>query len=160
MSIRQSIIAAGVACLLAAPSVASAGIRDERPNLIGGEILGRGVAVTANYERFVTNQFGLGAGVMAFGASGGGVSIIPLYFSYVPLDAHSPYVSVGGTILAGGGDLNDWESTWLTHVTVGYQYTSAGGFFLRPFFTYLRPSQRGGGDEYMIWPGVTVGGSF
>lgn len=139
---------------------ATAGVRDERPNFVGGEVLGRGVLLTLNYERFVTNDVGLGAGIMAISVDGAGLTILPLYLSYAPGDTHSPYFSAGTTMLAGGGDVQDWESTWLLTLTAGYQYQSSGGFFVRPFFTYLRPMEQGSGDDHLIWPGLTIGGSF
>jgi hypothetical protein len=97
---------------------------------------------------------------MAIKASGGGITMVPLYVSLVPGDNHSPYFSFGATLLSGGGDFQDWESTWLVHFSVGYQYQSSSGFFVRPFFTYLRPTDRGSGDDYLLWPGLTIGGSF
>jgi hypothetical protein len=97
---------------------------------------------------------------MAIKVSGAGVTIMPLYASYVPGNVHSPYFSAGMTLLAGGGDIKDWESTWLFNASVGYQYSSPGGFFVRPFFTYLRPTKQGSGDDYLVWPGLTIGGSF
>jgi len=160
MGPRKLVLVATVVSLLLLPSAGSAGVREEHPNLVGGELLGRGIALTLNYERFVSNQFGLGAGVMAISAGGGGVAIVPLYASYLPGDIHSLYLSGGATLLAGGGDLQDWESTWVIHGTIGYQYTSPGGFFVRPFFTYLHPAHAGSGDDYLIWPGLTIGGSF
>ena len=66
------------------PAAGTAAVRDERPNLIGGEVGGRGVAFTLNYERFVSNHVGLGAGVMAIKTSNGGITIIPLYASFTP----------------------------------------------------------------------------
>lgn len=153
-------LAATLASLLALPSVAASGIRDERPNLIGGELGGRGVLFTLNYERFVTNDVGLGAGIMAIKTSGGGITVLPLYVSFVPGNTHSPYLSAGATMLSGGGDVQDWESTWLFTVSAGYQYQSSGGFFVRPFFAYLRPTEPGTGDDYIVWPGLTIGGSF
>ena len=32
------------------------------------------------------------------------------------------------------------------------------GFFVQPFFTYVRPTERGTGDGYLSWPGLTIGG--
>jgi hypothetical protein len=152
--------AATVAVLLVLPSVVIAGVRDDHPNLVGGELAGRGVAFTLNYERYFSNNFGLGAGLMAIKVSGAGVTVLPLYASYLPGNVHSPYLSVGATLLAGGGDLKDWESTWVVSASAGYQYNSPGGFFVRPFFTYLRPTEHASGDDYLIWPGLTIGGSF
>ena len=160
MKLRQFALIATAVSVFALPLVATAGVRDERKNLIGGELMGRGVILTLNYERFLSNQIGLGIGFMAIKSSGDGIAVIPLYVSFVPGDTHSPYLSLGATDFSGGGDLQNWQSTWLVHVSAGYQYQSSGGFFVRPFFTYLRPMERGNGDEYLLWPGLTIGGSF
>lgn len=160
MNPRRFVLVVTVVSLFALPSVATSGVRDERANLVGGEMGGRGLIFTLNYERFLSNEVGLGVGLMAIKASGGGITMLPLYASFVPGGTHSPYFSVGATMLAGGGDFQDWESTWLMHFSFGYQYQSSGGFFVRPFFTYLRPTERGSGDEYLVWPGLTIGGSF
>src|SRR5207247_9647573 len=43
----------GLALMVVAPvTVSAAGVREEHPNLVGGELLGRGFALTLNYERF------------------------------------------------------------------------------------------------------------
>jgi hypothetical protein len=132
-----------------------AGVRDEHPNLIGGELGGRGVLFTLNYERFLSNDIGLGVGLMAIKVSDGGVTIVPVYVSFVPGNTHSPYLSVGATLIAGGGDIQDWESSWVGTVSAGYQYHSSSGFFVRPFFSYLVSE-----DQFLVWPGLTIGGSF
>lgn len=160
MKPRSLALVATFVSLLVLPSVAMSGVRDERRNLIGGELMGRGLLLTLNYERFVSNEIGLGFGVMAIKTSGEGIVMLPLYISALPGDRHSPYLSAGVTLLGGGGDVQSWEDTWLMHVSFGYQYQSAGGFFVRPFFGYMRPVERGRGDEYLIWPGLTIGGSF
>ena len=159
MRVRWFVLAVALVSLLL-PAAGTAGVRNERPNLIGGEVGGRGLLFTLNYERFLSNQIGLGAGIMAIKTSGGGITVIPLYASFTPGNTHSPYFSVGATVLTGGGDVEDWESTTLVSFSFGYQYHSASGFFVRPFFTYLKPTEPGTGDEYLIWPGLTVGGSF
>src|SRR5207244_8832401 len=57
-----------LAWILVAPlPAAAAGAREDHPNLVGGELLGRGFAMTFNYERFLNNHFGLGGGLMGFG---------------------------------------------------------------------------------------------
>lgn len=160
MRVRPLILIAALASLVALPSMGWPEVRDERPNLVGGEVGGRGLLFTLNYERFLSNDFGLGAGVMAIRTSGGGITVFPLYASFTPGNTHSPYLSVGATLLAGDDDFNDWESTWLLHASFGYQYHSPGGFFVRPFFTWMTPTEEDGGDSYIIWPGLTVGGSF
>ena len=160
MKRRPLAFLATVVSLVALPLVVMAGVRDERRNLIGGELGGRGLILTLNYERFVSNQIGLGAGFMAIKVSGDGLVMLPMYVSVVPGDTHSPYLSGGVTLLAGGGDFQSWESTWLLNLSLGYQFQSAGGFFVRPMFTLMLPIEQGGGDAYLLWPGLTIGGSF
>jgi hypothetical protein len=160
MKLRSLTLIAAVVSLFAFPLVSEPGVRDEHPNLVGGELLGRGLLLTLNYERFVSNGVGLGFGIMAIKTSGDGIVMLPLYVSLLPGNNHSPYLSAGATLLGGTGDLQSWQDTWLIHVSAGYQYQSSGGFFVRPFFSYMRPTERGSGDQYLVWPGLTIGGSF
>jgi hypothetical protein len=145
--------------LLTLSTVVSAGVRDDHPNLVGGELMGRGFVLTLNYERFLNNHFGLGAGVMAVGTSDGVVGIMPLYASVLAGDTHSLYLSVGGAFLGGGGSVQDYESTWVMQGSVGYQFQSPGGFFIRPLFTFNQATS-GSGGGFLVWPGITIGGSF
>ncbi len=133
-------------------------IRKERSTFVGGEILGRGLFLTVNFERFVIPQVGLGAGVMGVGSSDGAVFILPLYASYVPGDIHSVYLSGGVTVLGGGGDAKDFESAFLITASVGYQYQSESGLFVRPLFSLIVPTEES--DDFIIWPGIAIGGSF
>lgn len=132
-------------------------VRAQRPNFIGSEILGRGLLITVNYERWLTPRAGLGAGLMAIGTSDGAAVIAPLYLGFAPGDVHSPYLAVG-TTYAGGGDVHDYEDLWLLTFSAGYQFHSSGGFYVRPLFTLFLPTD--GSDEFLIWPGISLGGSF
>ena len=159
-------IAIGFSCLLVLASIllapfstAAAGVRDDHPNLVGGELLGRGFALTLNYERFLNNHFGLGAGVMAIGTSDGTIAVVPLYASLLTGDTHSLYLSAGGAFIGGGGSVQDYESTWVIQGSLGYHFQSPGGFFVRPLFTFNQATQ-GSGGSFLIWPGITIGGSF
>lgn len=145
--------------LVALPTVASAGVRDDHPNLVGGELLGRGFAATLNYERFLNNHFGVGAGVMAIGTSVGTVSVVPLYASFLTGDTHSLYLSAGGVLVSGGGAIQDYASTWVLQGTLGYHFQSPGGFFVRPHFTFNQAASDNSGG-FIVWPGLTIGGSF
>jgi len=145
--------------LLAPTTVAAAGVREDHPNLVGGELLGRGFVLTANYERFLNNHFGLGGGIMAIGTSEGTVGIMPLYASFLTGEAHSLYLSAGGAFLGGGGSVHDYESTWIMQGSVGYQFQSPGGFFVRPLFTFNQATS-GSGGGFLVWPGMAIGGSF
>jgi hypothetical protein len=116
--------------------------------------------LTLNYERFLNNSIGLGFGFMGIGSSDGSAILAPIYASFVPGDVHSLYLSSGLSFLAGGGSVNDWENTTLITISAGYQFHSTNGFFVRPLFTLLLSTETGSGEEYLIWPGLTIGGSF
>ena len=153
-----ALVLALVFCLA---SAATAGVRDERRTLIGSEILGRGVFVTFNMEYFLNNNFGVGGGILAAGTSDGGFLILPLYLSVVPGDVHSVYLGAGLTVFA-GTDFGDSGSATVFTASLGYQYHSYGGLFIRPTFTLLIATEdtTGGSTEALLWPGVTIGGSF
>jgi hypothetical protein len=159
MRLRSILFAVSTLWLCNATTSAAAGVREDHPNLIGGELMGRGFVLTANYERFLNNHFGLGGGVMAIGTSEGQAMIMPLYASFVTGDVHSLYLSAGGALLGGGGGFHDYESAWIMQGSVGYQFQSRGGFFVRPLFTFNQATS-GGGGGFLIWPGLTIGGSF
>jgi len=153
-NILSALLLAGV--MMLGGTAVSAQVREERPNLIGGELLGRGILLTANYERFFTNQLGIGAGFMGIGASDGFVGIVPLYGSLTLGDIHAFYLSAGTSILFGDGSIDDdFTSEALATVSFGYQYQSYGGFFVRPLFTFLFNE-----GDFLLWPGITIGGSF
>ena len=160
--VRACVVAALAAtgAFAAAPPVARAeGVRENHPNLVGGEILGRGFVATFNYERFLNNHFGLGGGLMGIGSSDGVVGIMPLYASFLPGDVHSLYLGAGGAFVGGGGDVQDYESTWIMQFTAGYQFQSPNGFWVRPTFT-LNVATAGSGGDMLLWPGIAMGGSF
>jgi len=149
-----------IACLLAlmilSPRIVSAaGVREVHPNLVGSEVLGRGFALTGNYERFLTNHFGLGVGFMMAGSSSDAIAVLPVYASYLSGDTHSLYLGAGAMLFTGSGGS---ESTWIPQASFGYHFQSPSGFFVRPFFTIN--IDRSGSGSHFIWPGVTIGGSF
>ena len=146
--------------LVVAPQAVSAGgVREDHPNLVGGELLGRGFALTLNYERFLNNHLGLGGGIMAIGGSGGTIGIMPLYASFLSGNTHSLYLSAGGALLGGAGSIQEYESTWIMQGTIGYHYQSPNGFFVRPLFTFNQAAASNSGG-FLVWPGLTIGGSF
>lgn len=156
---RTGILALALTLCLA--NTALAGVRDERRTLIGSELLGRGGVITFNLEYFLNNNFGLGGGILAAGNGDGGFLILPVYLSVVPGDVHSVYLGVGLTLFA-GTDFGDTDSFSLFTASLGYQYHSYGGLFVRPAFTLLVATEQTTGDsaEAILWPGVTIGGSF
>ncbi len=156
---RTAFCFALVSILLAPLTATAAGVREDHPNLVSGELLGRGFVLTVNYERYLTNHFGLGGGIMAIGTTDGTIAIMPLYASFLSGDTHSLYLSAGAALLGGGGRIHDYESTWIMQGSVGYQFHSPNGFFIRPLFTFNQATE-GSGGGFLLWPGVTIGGSF
>jgi hypothetical protein len=113
-------------------------------NLLGSELLGRGL-ITLNFERRLAHGIGVGGGI----GIGGSV-----YLSYVPGQVHSIYLSAGGGYMP-GIFFNDYSR--LLQGTIGYQFQSPGGFFIRPMITTFS----GDDDEGVrALPGLTIGGSF
>ena len=158
--VTLSTVLLALTMILLVPRMAAAeGVRESHPNLVGGELLGRGFVTTVNYERFLNNRFGLGAGIMAIGSGDGIVGIMPLYASFLPGDVHSLYLSAGGAFFGGGGTFHTYESTWIMQGSIGYQYQSPSGFFIRPLFTINKLTPGSSGIAY-VWPGITIGGSF
>ena len=157
--VRAAVLLLAAASLLAPLTAFADGVREKHPNLVGGELMGRGFALTLNYERFLTNNFGLGGGVMAIGTSDGVVGVAPLYASFLAGNTHSLYLSAGGAFIGGGGNFHDYESTWVMQGSLGYQFQSDGGFFVRPLFTFNQATS-GSGGGFLLWPGITIGGSF
>ena len=158
---RGCALAAGLtllALLLAAP--AGAGIREERPNLVGVELWGRSLRFTLNYERFVTHRLGIGGGVMGYPSPDGPLVIVPLYVSFVPADVHSLYLSAGGTLLTGGGRYRNYRSTWLANGSLGFQVQASDGMYFRTMLTLQAPIEPGAGESLFLGLGFAIGGSF
>ena len=154
---RRALLLTLVLSLILVPLASHAnGIREERPTLVFGEIGGKAVLFSAGYERYFTNRFGLGAGGVAWGGSGGAVGLFPVYVAMHPFgDIHSMYLSTGVTYIAGVGNWSDEWVEWVGTVSVGYQYQSTGGFFVRPTMNMFYRE-----NGFILIPGVALGGSF
>jgi hypothetical protein len=135
------------------------GVREKRPNIVGGELIGRSIILTVNYERYFTNVFGLGAGLMGLATDDGSVFLVPVYVNLNPVgDTKSLYLSAGITFL-GGGTAGEVESENVITIGVGFQYQAYGGFMVRPALYMLLGDFEDGAD-YFMWPGLSIGGSF
>ncbi|MBU8872049.1 MAG: hypothetical protein KOO60_14370 [Gemmatimonadales bacterium] len=159
----KKIVIIAFACFICCGSMADnvgATIREEKPNAVGGELLGRGILLTLNYERYLTGHVGIGAGLMAVGTDDGSVFILPLYASYLSGDKHNLYLSAGVTILGGGDEFSDYETGQFGTFAVGYHYQSDSGFYVRPIFSFLNVIDANDDGSGLMWPGLCIGGSF
>ena len=144
-----------VAAFILLPIAAFGGIRDEKPNLIGGELGGKALIYSLSYERYFFNRVGIGVGAMGFAVSEGGVGLFPIYLSLIPVgDRHGLYISAGADY-ANASNWDEVSGTWLGIYSIGYQYQSYSGFFVRPTINMIYK-----GDGYIVLPGVAIGGSF
>ena len=148
-------VAAFILCVALIPSLSYGGTR-EKKNFIGGELLGRGVFFTVNYERYLNDIFSAGVGLFGISSSDGGIAVLPLYGAATIGNPHGLYLSGGVTIFAGAtfdSPSNDTEAASTPTIAIGYQYSADSGFYVRPIFTYMPEIE-------LVWPGICIGGSF
>jgi hypothetical protein len=151
LTARAAFLLALALTLLAANTGVAAEMRDAHPNLLGGELGGRGFLVTANYERFLTDHFAVGGGVTLG-------PLLSLYAAYLPGETSSLYLAAGGTFVGGYVFLDSQNISLILQGSVGYQFQHANGFFVRPLVNFNMGTA--GEGVFPVWPGVTIGRAF
>ncbi|MBN2185656.1 MAG: hypothetical protein JW746_10040 [Candidatus Krumholzibacteriota bacterium] len=143
---------------LAASAANGEGIREQRPTLVYGELGGKAIFGSMGIERYFTNVVGMGVGMMGLGTGDGFVGIFPIYLSLNPVgDIHSLYLAGGASILA-ASNWDETESAAIYFGSIGYQFQSEGGLFIRPTMNFIIDSDAEGLSLFL--PGVAIGGSF
>jgi hypothetical protein len=129
-------------------------VRVAKPNLIGGELGGRGVFCTGNYERYFAGHLGAGVGIVP-----GSPVWWTVYLSYLPGDVRSLYLSAGVTVVTLNVFGEEIGGPTPFHVAVGYQYQSPGGFVIRPFgmLWFIDVNKE---THALPWAGLTIARSF
>jgi hypothetical protein len=135
---------------------AGAQVREQKPDLVVAEVGGRGLILSAAYERFMVDELGIGGGIGVVPGTWGWLVVLPVYGALVLGESHALYLGAGATLTPGGGHGDDRvDSQAVGTFSVGYQYQSSGGFVVRPLLTLLV------NDGYVgLWPGVAVGTAF
>lgn len=143
-----------VLILLAPASARGGAVREDRPNLIAGELGGKAIIYSVMYERYLHSRVGIGIGGMAW-LGDDTAGLIPLTVSLIPVgDVHSLYLSAGVDLIVGVADYEE-DPPVLGTFTIGYQYHSHGGLFVRPTLNVIYT------DEALLgFPGLAIGGSF
>src|SRR5688572_5257879 len=96
---RRWILTVALAAALASTSQDLPAQAQQDPNLLGGEVLGRAMIYSINYERMLSPRFGTGAGVAFWGNGEENLTLIPLYLSFTPVGRrHALYAAAGATI--------------------------------------------------------------
>lgn len=164
------VIVLTLAVPLSSTQLQAQSVQDPPRNLIGVELLGRGVLYSFNYERLLTNRIGAGGGIAFWSLSGSCIFspshksttvIVPAYVSWTPVGrTHSPYLSAGLTLSSSRtrefllGNTR-YGSGAFGVLTAGYQYRSGGGMVIRPTVNYIVID-----GDYLLWPGLTLGYMF
>jgi len=126
------------------------------PNFIGVELLGRAFLYSINYERYITQRFGIGVGIATWEIDNRVIGIFPLYMSVTPIGhKHGPYFTAGMTVGVRASTFYDSPTAALGTVGAGYQYTSDRGFVIRPTLHMIFDRQ-----NRAFWPGITIGRRF
>jgi hypothetical protein len=147
----RTLIVAGVVALIMPESVQA----QERPNLVGGEIAGRALAYSVNYERNF-KRAGLGVGFATWRIDRKFIAIVPMYVSYKPVgQKHSLYLSAGATVGSVTDTLFAEKTAVFGTATIGYERLSESGFVLRPTLNFLITR-----DDHLWWPGLLLGYRF
>jgi hypothetical protein len=125
------------------------------PNAIYVELLGQGVALTANYERilFATtpHNISLRAGFGIWVDIGKGGAVVPIGASYLFGHSHKIEVGIGYAFITGSNNYSIGVSTGV----IGYRYQPIdGGFLIRVSFTPRFD------DEVEPWVGLSLGYAF
>jgi hypothetical protein len=133
---------------------------EQHRNLLGGEVLGRAMVYSVNYERTLGARFGAGAGVAFWGNGEENLTLIPLYLSSTPVGrTHALYVAAGATIGTSNIPLftpsTQREGFAFGTATAGYQFRSSRGYIIRPVVHFIY-----GHNSGIFWPGVTIGRTF
>ena len=131
-------------------------VRVAKPNLIGGELGGRGVFCTVNYERYLNSHVGAGVGIEP-----GSPVWWTVYVSYLPGNVHSLYLSAGVTVVTLKVFGEEVGAPKPFHVAAGYQFQTPGGFVIRPFgmlwFIHVDFIDE---THALPWAGLTIARSF
>jgi hypothetical protein len=124
-----------------------------RRNAMSLELLGRGLLYSFNYDKMVTNDLALGAGVSHYGFSSGTSSlsawIIPVYANYYFTGGKNRWFATGGAdvILSSGsaGDDAKVSGSGIAGVLgAGFEHRGDNGFLFRvaPYALVGKPKRR------------------
>jgi hypothetical protein len=128
------------------------------PNAMFVELLGRGIALTAIYERMlfatIPHNVSLRAGFGFWGSWGKSGFVVPVEASYLLGSNHKLELGIGYCFITGrgGGKFSNGAFTAL----IGYRYQPIdGGFLIRVGFTPLFTA-----NKFEPWVGLSLGGAF
>lgn len=150
---RNAIMA--VVCVFLGTNSGTAGSKTELPNDVSLELLGKCIIYSFSYQRTVTENFGIEAGVSLLGGSDASVA----FFSvggrlYLSSGNASPCIGGGIVIVTAStssGPFSGGASGSYGYIGPGFEFRSSGGFLFRGTVYFLVR------DGFFVWPGVQLG---
>jgi hypothetical protein len=133
--------------------------KELRKNAMSLELLGRGFLYSFNYDRMLTDNVAVGAGISHYSIGSGDVSagawIIPLYGNYYLGSGNGRFFATGGANVilasAGAGDDRVSGSGLAGVLGGGWEYRADNGFLFRAS-PYVFVGKASG-----AWLGISVG---
>ena len=127
-------------------------VSQSEPNLIGVELLGRAFLYSVNYERNITQRFGIGVGMATWEIDNRLIGLFPMYLSVTPIGhKHRPYFTAGMTLGMRASTFYDSPTAAVGIIGAGYEYSSDRGLVIRPTLHMMFDRQ-----NRAFWPGIMM----
>ncbi len=158
---RKSLVLSAIALLFSSVAL-TAQIRTTKPNDVTLELGGKCIAYSLGYQRTISPNFSLEAGVSLLGGGSGEGSSTLFFLNgggrlYLLKKDTSPYLSGGLVWISGATDVGPFEgsaSGVYFYASPGFEFRSPGGFLFRAGVYFLI---KGG---FFVWPGISLGVGF
>jgi hypothetical protein len=155
---RRAVAIIALGLMLAPAWSGLAGSKDELPNDVTIELLGRCLIYSFSYQRTITPHFGVEGGMSILGGSESSI----LFFSggvrlYATNRDASPCLTggfVAVTASTHSGPFSADGSGAYFYIGPGFEYRSSGGFLIRGTLYFLIR------DGFFVWPGAQIGVAF
>ena len=155
------VAACAASCLAPSRALSQELVRERLKSDVGIELLGKGVLYTFYYQYTPNKMIGLEAGLGLLGGGSGDDNATIAFFPIgaklylIPKDG-SLFLAGGVTIVTAGTDAGPFEdSTHFGYGGLGFEYRGDSGILFRgTAYAFI------GGDDFFIWPGLTIGYTF
>jgi hypothetical protein len=132
--------------------------RLEMPNDVNIELLGRCILYSFNYQRMLSQNFGLEGGFSLIGGSGASITLFSAGARAYLLGGNSSPCLGAGFVFASAstdaGPFSGSSSGSYGYIAPGFEYRSSGGFLFRASINFLVS------DGFFVWPGFQFGIAF
>ena len=159
---RNTVIIVALALFLFSGGSARAGSKNDLPNDVTIELLGRCVLYSFSFQHTFEERMGIEAGFSILGGSGGSSSSTVTFFSgggrlYLTTKDASPCIAGGFVVVTAStssGPFSSGGSSGYGYIGPGFEYRSSSGFLFRGTVYFLVR------DGFFVWPGAQFGIAF